>query len=176
MSTVSLEGMSPEAIADLATLAKGLSDNPKTRQQFLGLMKTADPNLNIPEFDIPMRIANGVQPYVDKIEKLERENAEREIRDTIRSRRRAIMDKNHLSEDDVKEVEKLMIEKGISNHETAAEFFVSQKRSATPTPTAFSQPNMPKPDLKGMGLNINQWARGEATNAISDLIKGRRAA
>jgi hypothetical protein len=176
MANVSLEGMSPEAIADLALLAKGLSDNPKTRGQFLGLMKSADPSMSIPEIDIPNNIGAAVKPHLERINKLETEAREREIRDTITARRAKISKDKGLSESEVTEVEKMMVEKGISNHETAAEFYLSQKQSAAPTPSSFSQPAMPKPDLKGMGVNINQWARGEATNAIAELIKGRRAA
>jgi hypothetical protein len=59
--------MTPEAIADLAALAKGLSENPQTRGQFLGMMKRADPNLSIPEIDIPNRLSAAVKPHLDKI-------------------------------------------------------------------------------------------------------------
>lgn len=169
---VSLEGLSQEAIADLAALAKGLSDNPKTRGKFLGLMKEADPSLSIPEVDIPARVQERVQPHLDRLAKLERDANEREIRETIRERRAALLKKG-LSEADIPEVEKLMVEKGISSHETAADFLLAQRQSAPPTPSTFSQPSIPKPDLKAMGGNINAWARNEATNAIADLIKGR---
>jgi len=170
---VSLEGMTPEAIADLAALAKGLTDNPKTRGMMLQAMKVADPNLSIPELDIPNRISSSVKPYVDKIERLEREGQERSMRDMVRERRENLVKNKGLSASDVAEVEKLMVEKGINNHDTAAEFFISQRNSAPPTPSSFSQPALPRPDLKTMGLNINQWSRNEATNAIADLIKNR---
>jgi hypothetical protein len=170
---VSLEGMTPEAIADLAALAKGLSENPKTRGQFLGMMKQADPNLAIPEIDIPNRLSAAVKPHLEKIEKLEREGQERAMRDMVNERRSNLIKNKGVSEKDIPEIEKLMVEKGIQNHDTAAEFYLSQKNSAAPTPSAFSQPSIPRPDLKKMGLNINQWSRNEATNAIADIIKNR---
>ena len=173
---VSLEGMSPEAIADLAMLAKGLSDNPKTRGSFLNLMKAADPNLSIPEVDIPARINAGVQPHLDRLQKLENNANERAIRDTIRERRAEIVKTKGVKEEDIPAIEKLMVDKGIQSHETAAEFFIAQQKSAAPTPSSFSQPAIPRPDMKSMGGNINAWARGQATEAIADLIKGRRAA
>jgi hypothetical protein len=171
--SVSLEGMTPEAIADLAALAKGLSENPKTRGQFLGMMKQADPNLSIPEVDIPARIGASVKPYVDKIAKLEREGQERAMRDMVNERRSKLVKNKGISESEIAEVEKLMVEKGIQNHDTAADFYLSQKQAAAPTPSSFSQPSIPRPDLKTMGLNINQWSRNEATNAIADIIKNR---
>lgn len=171
----SLEGMTPEAIADLAALAKGLSENPKTRGQFLGLMKAADPNVSIPEIDIPARLSAAVRPHLQKIEQLEARERERDIKEEIEARRKALSDSRGLSKTEVAEVEKLMMEKGISNHDTAAEYYLNQKQVAAPTPSSFSQPSIPKPDLKGMGLNLNQWARSEATTAISEILKSRRA-
>jgi len=170
---VSLEGMTPEAIADLAALAKGLSENPKTRQNFLGLMKAADPNLSIPEIDIPSRIAGATKPYIDKLEAMEKAQAERDMRDRINERRQSLVKNKGISESEISEVEKLMVEKGIQSHETAADFYLSQKSAAQPTPSTFSQPSIPRPDLKKMGLNINQWSRNEATSAIADIIKNR---
>ena len=169
---VNLEGMSPEAIADLAMLAKGWSDNPKTRGQFLGLMKQADPTLSIPELDIPANIGGALKPHLDRLAKMENELAERGIRDTINARRAALTGKG-ISEKDIPEIEKIMVEKGIQSHDTAAEFFLAQRNSAPPTPSSFSQPTIPKPDMKAMGGNVGAWARSEATSAISDIIRAR---
>lgn len=170
---VSLEGMTPEQIADLAALAKGLSDDPKTRPYFLNMMKARNPDLSIPEVDIPLQIDAAISPKLKKLEELEKKDQEREMRDMIRERRQKLMTTKGLKEEQVAEVEKLMVEKGISNHETAADFYLSQQNAATPTPSSFSHPSMPKPDLKAMGGNINAWARNEATSALSDIIKNR---
>lgn len=174
--SVSLEGMSPEAIADLAVLAKSLSDNPKTRKQFLGLMKSADPTMNIPEIDIPNQVGTALNEGLKRLQAMENKLSENELRADITKRRNSIVKSGLVTEEEVSEVEKLMLEKGISSHETAAQFFASQKQSAAPTPGSFGQPLMPKPDLKAMGGNINQWARSEATSAMAELIKARRTA
>ena len=176
MSGVSLEGLSPEAIADLAIVAKNLSDNPKTRKQFLGLMKTVDPTVNIPEIDIPQQLNGVLAEGLKRLQAMENKQNERDLRDNIKERRNAIVRTGIVSEAEVPEVEKLMLEKGISSHETAAQFFASQKKSAVPTPGQFGQPLMPKPDMKAMGGNINQWARSEASTAMAELIKNRRSA
>jgi hypothetical protein len=170
---VSLEGMTAEAIADLAALAKGLADDPKTRPYLLNMMKARDPSLSIPEVDIPLAIAAQTKPQFEKLAKMEREIQEREIKQNIKDRRQALMKDKGLGEKEVAEVEKMMVEKGISNHDTAADFYLSQRSAAQPTPSTFSQPSIPKPDLKKMGMNINQWSRNEATEAITDIIKNR---
>jgi hypothetical protein len=174
--SVSLEGLSPEAIADLAVTLKTLTDNPKTRAHTLALMKHVDPTLNIPEIDIPNQMNGYLKKGLDRLEALENSIRDKELRSEITSRRNAIVKSGLVNESEVSEVEKLMLEKGISSHETAAEFFASQKKSAAPTPGHFGQPLMPKPDLKAMGGNINQWARSEAGAAMADIIKARRVA
>jgi len=173
--SVSLEGLTPEAIADLAVALKSLTDNPKTRKQTLALMKPSDPTLNIPEIDIPMQLNQLLQQNEARMAKMEAARNEDRVRADILDRRNEIVKKGLVSEDEVKEVEKLMLEKGISSHETAAEFYASQKKSATPTPGTFGQPLFAKPDLKAMNGDINQWARSEAGKAMADIIKMRRA-
>jgi hypothetical protein len=39
------------------------------------------------------------------------------------------------SEEDIAEIEKIMLEKGIQNHETAADYFQWMRQAATPTPS-----------------------------------------
>ena len=173
--SVSLEGLTPEAIADLAVALKSLTDNPKTRRQTLALMKQSDPTLNIPEVDIPMQLNGILQQNEQRMAKMENSLNEERLRNEILSRRNAVVKKGIVSEDEVAEVEKLMLEKGITSHETAAEFYASQKKSATPTPAQFGQPLISQPDLKVMGGDINQWARSEAGKAMADIIKLRRA-
>ena len=48
-----IEGMSVEQVQALAELAQGLSSDPKTRQGFLHLTKMKNPDVAIPEIDIP---------------------------------------------------------------------------------------------------------------------------
>ncbi len=174
MSEISLEGMSQEAINGLALLAKGLSSNSKTRDQFLNLTKTANPELSIPEVDIPFKMQGMIEAEQKKREELENKIRENEIRQQIKDRRADIIKTKGLSEDQVLEVEKMMTEKGIVNHETAADFYLSQQKSAAPTPSAFTgSQQVPKVDLKSFGGNINQWARNEANATIGDIRSGR---
>lgn len=175
--SISLEGMSPEAISGLAMLAKGLSENPATRNDFLKMTKTANPGVSIPEIDIPNQINSKLEEERKKREELEAKILESEVRQTIRDRREGLMKSKGLTFDQIQEVEKMMTEKGIANHETAADFFLSQQRAATPTPSGGSSAMhaMPKPDLKDFGGNIKQYAVQEARNVIDEL-RGRRVA
>lgn len=171
----SLEGLSPEAIANLAGLANTLASNPETRAGFLGLVKKADPSVSIPEVDMPLRIDAAMREANEKVEKLERALQERDARDNVMQIRNSLVTKGLASEADIPEVEKLMLEKGISSHETAAEFLQSQKRSAIPTPSShgYNVQTMPKIDTKDFGGNLRQWGRATAAKVIDDMKAGR---
>jgi len=72
-----------------------------------------------------------------------------------------------------------MVDKGIPNHKSAAEFYKMQKESAKPTPSAVhTTVTLPQDSLaamsKGGQSGLNQWARGEAYAALDDIMKGRR--
>lgn len=175
MPGVSLENLSPEAIADLALTLKGLTDNPKTRAQTLYLMKVANPELAIPEVDIPAQMSQLHKASLERLEKLERSIQEKEAREKVLDARNSVLKKGIISEDEIPEVEKLMLEKGITSHETAAEFFASQKRAAEPTPGQFGKPLLQRLDMKAMSGNINQWARDQA-RAVIDEMRGKRTA
>lgn len=170
---VSLEGMTPDQIADLATLAKAQLDNPATRQHFLRNSKVVNPEVSIPEVDIPFQM-NGMFAQGKKlIDEQAAEIARMRLERDIDKRRDNLMKKHDLSERDVEEVEKLMLEKQIASHETAAEFYKSQQQSARPTPSMFSPNTMPKIDLKASGMqNMKQWSQNEAAKVI-DEFRGR---
>lgn len=175
MSEISLEGMTPEAINGLALLAKNLSVNTATRDQFLQLTKTANPELSIPEVDIPAKFQGMMDEERKKREVLENQIRESEVRQQIKDRREDLMKNKKLSAEQVQEVEKMMTEKGIMNHDTAADFYLSQQKSATPTPSSggYSVNTVPKIEAKEFGGNINQWARNEAAQLIGDIRSGK---
>jgi len=136
---MSLEDMSFEQRDQLALLMRELSDNPATRKDVLRLTKQLKPDLIIPELEIE----NTTKTYVDKLEKqlMARDAKDREqdaLRD-LESRRSRLMKKGLVErEEDIHEVEKVMLEKGITNHEAAAEYWNWMKQSATPTPTGYN--------------------------------------
>lgn len=173
MANVSLEGMTPDQIADLAVMAKSQLDNPKTRTHFLRNQKFVTPETSIPEVDIPMQTEALLNKGYEQLRLMQGQLDEERIRRQIMERRQDLMERHSLTKKDVEEVEKLMLEKQIASHDTAAEFYKSQQQSAQPTPSIFSQNQMPKVDLKAAGMpNMNSWARSTATQVI-DEMRGR---
>lgn len=172
---MSLEDMSFEQRDQLALLMRELSDNPATRKDVLRLTKQLKPDLVIPELDIE----NTTKSYVDKLEQrlMERDAKDREqdaVRD-LEARRSKLMKKGLVqNEDDIHEVEKVMLEKGITNHESAAEYWQWMKQSATPTPTGYNPSAVSKFDLGKYYKNPVGAARDEASKALQELRQNKR--
>lgn len=172
---MSLEDMSFEQRDQLALLMRELSDNPATRKEVLRLTKQIKPDLVIPELEIE----STTKSYVEKLEQklMDREAKDREqdaLRD-LESRRNRLMKKGLVErEEDIEEVEKIMLEKGISNHESAAEYWQWMKQSATPTPTGYNPSAVSKFDLGKYYKNPQAAARDEAAKALQELRKNSR--
>ena len=172
---MSLVDMSFEQRDQLALLMRELSDNPATRKDVLRLTKQLKPDLVIPELDIE----NTTKSYVDKLEQrlMERDAKDREqdaVRD-LEARRNKLMKKGLVqNEDDIHEVEKVMLEKGITNHESAAEYWQWMKQSATPTPTGYNPSAVSKFDLGKYYKNPVGAARDEASKALQELRQNKR--
>ena len=119
---MSLEDISLEQRDELALLMKELAENPTTRKEALRLTKKVRPNLPIPELELEDYTEQKVTAAEERVMQLEAKLKEKEAREELQKRRDKLI-KNGLvqNEDDISEVEKIMHEKKISAHETAAE-------------------------------------------------------
>jgi hypothetical protein len=163
--SVSLEGMTPEAIAELAIAAKGMLENPATRTRALTLYKEVKPDASIPEIDLPHQFNAALAEERQKREALENRMREDDVRRDIEAKRAAMVSKG-IPSDKVVEVEKLMTERGIMNHDTAADFYLSQQKLATPTSpdigSRFHSQGLPVIDAAPFGGSIKNWAKAQA--------------
>lgn len=170
---MSLEGKSQEEIAALAELAEQLANDPKTRNGFLSLSKIANPNAHIPEVDIPHQVKGILEAGLKRVEEAEKKVAEMEAERNITARRKALVSSGKASERDIDAIEKLMVDKKIPDHETAAEFYAMQQKAAEPTPANARQnvreTTMPTVDTKPFKGNLNEWARNMAAKTLDEL-------
>jgi hypothetical protein len=67
-----------------------------------------------------------------------------------------------------------MTEKGIANHETAADYWQKSRELSVPTSNGFPQPVMSRFDIKGYMKNPVGAARENAALAIAELRKNPR--
>jgi len=172
---MSLENLSVEAQAELAALAKSLAEDPKTRKQFLQLTKQVRPDVPIPEIEIEERTNQVLADANKRVESLEAKLRQKEAKEELDRRRQTLKQKQLIeSDDDIPEIEKLMIEKGIANHETAAEYHQWMKQAAAPTPSQFPQPVMSKFNTQDYMKNPVGAARDAAHAALAEFRKNPR--
>ena len=172
---MSLENASYEERDALALLAKDLSNNPETRSQFMQLTRKVRPEVAMPELEIQERVNTQLDSYQQKISSLEAKLQERDAVNNLEQRRKALLDKGLVqSREQIQDVEKIMLEKGITNHEAAAEFHNFMKQAAVPTPTGYNPNPMKQFDLSAFRKNPIQAARDVAAQAMQEFKKPTR--
>jgi hypothetical protein len=172
---MSLEDVSYEARDELARLAKQLSDNPETRSSFLKLAKKVRPDVVMPEVEMEERYAQKFQDFESKLAARDAKQAEREAMDNLEYRRKSLIDKGLVSNrEEIQEVEKVMLDKGITNHEAAAEYHKYMKQAAIPTPSGYNPNPMKQFDLSAFHKNPVMAARTVAQQAMSEFRKPTR--
>ena len=172
---MSLENLSIDARDELAALAQQLAENPSTRKEFLRMTKKVKPDLPIPELEIEESTNKALSMAEQRVQSLENKLREKDALDDLQRRRNAIKAKGLVNtEDDIKEVEKIMLDRGITNHETAAEYHQWMKQSATPTPSGYNPQIIQKMDLNKYWKNPVTAARNEAVSALQELRRPNR--
>lgn len=172
---MSLENLDPSARDELAALAQQLAENPETRKEFLRMTKKVKPDLPIPELELENTVNRAVAQSDQRVQQLEAKLREKEAMETLEKRRQALMEKGLIgSKDEIKDVEKLMLERGITNHETAAEYHKWMKQAATPTSSGYNPSAVKQFDLNRYWKNPAGAAREEAVRALNELRKPTR--
>lgn len=166
----SLENLSLEQRDELAILSKTLADNPETRKDFLRLTKKVNPEMVIPELQLEEYTEKKVSAAEEKVMALENKLREKEIREQLEAKRRALKERGIAQSDqDVQEIEKIMLEQGITSHDTAAQHWEWMKQAAAPTPTGYNPNTINKFDLSKYWKNPQGAARDEAASALHEL-------
>jgi len=167
---MSLENYSNEQLQELALLTKTLAEDKNTRKEFLRLTKKIRPDLPIPELEVEETSAQYMAAADAKIAAMEARLAEKEAREELNNRRNKIKNTGKAkSDEDVAEIEKVMLEKKIADHETAADYWQWMKQAAAPTPSAFPKPVMQQFDTTGFMKNPIVAARDAAHQALAEL-------
>ena len=172
---MSLEDLSFEARDELAALARQMAEDPNTRKDFLRMTKKLKPDMPIPELEIEGYTEKAVSAANKRVEELEAKLREKEALDDLKERRKSLMKKGLIKdESEIEQIEKVMLDKGITNHEAAAEYWQWMQQSAQPTPTGYNPSAIAKFDLNKYWKNPVTGAREEAARALTELRKNPR--
>lgn len=157
----------------LDSLENGLYNHPEVGHQVKEAVEKAF-GFTDPELAASRRHSKETQELRAQIESLESKQMEKEIRSRVDKERDAAQSKFKLSDDDMKEVSKLMVESGIGNYEKAADYYRLQKQAAKPTSdNIVDHSSMTLPGDVGLYKNPIKWARDEAYKTISEIERNR---
>lgn len=171
---MSLENLSPEARDELAALAQTLADNPETRKDFLRMTKKIKPDLPIPELEIEDKTSSALDEIRRENESMRAKLREKEALETLEKRRQALVKKGLVDENEIEAVEKIMLDKKIGDHETAAQYHQWMKQAATPTPSGYNPSAVKQFDLGKYWKNPASAARETAVSALNEIRKPMR--
>ena len=171
---MSLENLSLEQRDELAGLMQQLADTPETRKDILRLTRKIRPGLNVPELDIEDNTNSAISQMRAENEAIRAKLQQKEAVENLEKIRHNVVKKGLVSEDEIPEIEKLMLEKKIADHETAAEHFRWMKQAAVPTPTGYNPSAIRQFDLGKYWKDPRGAAQQEAVRAFADLRKPTR--
>ena len=167
---MSLENIAPETRDEMAALLKKLSDHPKTRKTILKSIKEVDPEFHIPELEIESKAEEVYSKTSEELDKLRAELRERDAREELSKRRNSLLKNGKIkSESDIAEIEKIMVEKQIADHDAAADYWTWMKQASEPTPSGYNPQVMKQWDLSKYLKNPQGAAREAAAEALNEL-------
>lgn len=179
----SLENMTTEQLQESTRLLHTLLNSPDTREATLRLIKKKTGQV-MPEIDAADSVRGDIAKEREERQKLEARIQEREIMDRIEKERAKVKKDHELSDADVLEVEKLMVDKDapIPSYAAAAKVYKASKQVAEPTSHMLKPRtwDMPEKDVWAAGIGnkqaLNKIALEEAYKASNEFRQGVKAA
>jgi hypothetical protein len=109
-----------------------------------------------------------------QIQSLEAKQMEKDIRSRIDTEKSQAQAKYKLSDEDMKEVSKTMIENGIGSYDIAADYYKKSRELAKPTTDHYQEhSSLALPGDMELFKDRNAWARKEAYKAINEIERNR---
>lgn len=183
MKPESLENLSEEEIAGMASTYQALINNPETRDLALRMTKKVNPALSIPEIELVDRANAAFKKQQEEIDTMKVREAERAAKDLVNTRRAELADQG-FTKADITAIEKIMVDEQIPNYQTAANYYKGQQQLAAATSNtgphnpAGGNWKLPENALaagKGGKAGLKTFARNEAAAAMAELqAKGGR--
>lgn len=174
-----LEGVSPDEAMQSGIVLSRLLKNPATRSKALGLIKENDPNLNVPEIDIPHSFAAHLKPIQEQLDALAKENGELKLSTARKGILEDLIQEGHAANmTEAKAIEKFAVDEKIADYKSAAKFFHMSQKQAEPTAdfTIMGGPMEMPTNFKDIAKNPKTWAQKEGLAALNDFRKTNKAA
>jgi len=131
-------------------------------------------NVTDPQLAASRRHRAEVEELRTQLQTLESKTQEKEIRNRIDSDKSRAQQQYKLSDEEMQEVSKLMIESGIGSYEKAADYYRLSKQAAIPTSNKIAEhSSLTLPGDIELFKDRNAWARKEAYKAVNEIERNR---
>ena len=169
----SLEGLTEEQIRSLASLAKDLTDDVGTRNQFQRLVKQKQPSIIFPELEVEDKVSAATKMLAEQNESLKQEL----MNDRLARQRREIEGtlSNKYPDLSFKDIEDTMVKHAIGSHESAAMFLANERTLSQPAPEVPGKggPMMMPSEARQFFKSPTQVSRKLAHEVVTDLMRQR---
>jgi hypothetical protein len=161
----------PEEVVALGQLMTVLGQDPKYRTQILSLIRSANPNLPIPELDLTQAITEKVDARAKGLEE-----ANATLTDRLGSLERQLARdrwamEHGLSDEEMVEVETFAKEKKIGDPASALEYY----QLGRPRRTGGPETKHSAESIKSLHKNPKAWALAEGERVLAELRRKRGA-
>lgn len=164
---------SEEQKDQLLDTLEGFYNDPEVGHQVQELIEKKF-NVTDPALAQSRRHRAEVEELRAQVVSLENKTTEKEIRSRIDKERSEAQTRYKLSDDEMKEVAKTMVESGIGSYDKAADYYRLSKQAAAPTTDKIREhSSLTLPGDVELFKDRVGWARKEAYKAINEIERNR---
>lgn len=166
--------LSKETLAEIGQLALRIRQLPdkEDRRAFAKLVRKVNPNIKFTDVDAEEAIDQRFQTIEEKMAKREQDAETKRVQDRLASEREALI--GQYNEDQIKAIEKIMLDRGLSSYEDAAILYAHFNPPTRPDIGGRPQQSFELPSDKDWLTNPKKKAVSTAFDVI-DEIKRKRA-
>lgn len=165
--------LNPDQKDTLLDSLENIYNHPVHGRQIKRVLKDALPGFSDPTLEIQEAEEQRASKTSEEIEGIKSTLTKKEIQDKLKEERRAFIDDGIVTKAEMKEVEKLMLEKGIGSYDTAIEFYKAQKQLAIPTTAPVEKTRISVPSEIEWFKDPKGYARKKAYEEVARIERER---
>jgi hypothetical protein len=152
----------------VADFVESIYNDPTLNREAKALIKRKYPQLNIPDYDLEEKVTARLDKEKTDREEAESKKRQKEEDDRISNMRKKTKDEYGFTDDAMKRLEDMMVERNIGDYEVAASYMAS-KTPKTSEPTFDSQHwhHERAPGFAEIAKDPEAWGRNEIMQAIN---------
>lgn len=172
-----IESLSDETRDQLAELALSIAGNPKTRKDFLGVIKKAAPDTPIPELDTSAAVEAAIAKEREERAKFEQQQNDRWLQKDLSERKQGVMSKYGLTDEQMKAMEERMGKKELPHdYEWAARLYTQEIEPVGATNYGTGGHGLYEmPSADGLMENEQHWSLKTAHQLVDELQRKSRS-